>query len=93
VIAATGFRVAMRRLPFLDARLRDGLRCVEDAPVLNRNFEASVPGLYFVGLASANSFGPLVRFAYGAGFTARHLSSSLKKALGNASSEPVAAAV
>jgi cation diffusion facilitator CzcD-associated flavoprotein CzcO len=93
VVAATGFRVAMRRLPFLDARLRDGLRCVEDAPVLNRNFEASVPGLYFVGLASANSFGPLVRFAYGAGFTARHLTSSLKKALGSASSEPVAAAV
>jgi hypothetical protein len=27
--------------------------------------------LYMVGVASANSFGPLMRFAYGAGFTAR----------------------
>jgi hypothetical protein len=93
VIAATGFRVAMRRLSFLDAALRDSLRCVEDTPVLKSNFEASVPGLYFVGLASANSFGPLVRFAYGAGFTARQLGRSLKKALGSATSEPVASTV
>jgi lysine/ornithine N-monooxygenase len=93
VIAATGFRVAMRRLPFLDSGLRDRLRCVEDTPVLKSNFEASVPGLYFVGLASANSFGPVARFAYGAGFTARHLSRSLKEALGNATAEPVASTV
>lgn len=90
VIAATGFRVAMKQLSFLDVSLRDSLRCVEDTPVLKSNFEASVPGLYFVGLASANSFGPLVRFAYGAGFTARHLTRNLKKALGSTTSEPVA---
>ncbi|HEX8783895.1 MAG TPA: NAD(P)-binding domain-containing protein, partial [Steroidobacteraceae bacterium] len=77
VIAATGYRVAMQRLQFLDASLRQRLRCVEDTPVLKRNFEASVPGLYVVGLASANCFGPLTRFAYGAAFTARRLSSSL----------------
>lgn len=93
VIAATGFHPAMKRLSFLDPSLRDSLRCVEDTPVLKSNFEASVPGLYFVGLASANSFGPLCRFAYGAGFTARHLSRSLKKALGSATSEPVASTV
>ena len=93
VIAATGFRVSMRRLSFLDASLRGSLRCVDDTPILKSNFEASVPGLYFVGLASANSFGPLVRFAYGAGFTARHLSRSLKKALGSTTSEPLASTV
>jgi cation diffusion facilitator CzcD-associated flavoprotein CzcO len=74
VIAATGYRVAMQRLMFLDASVRQRLHCVEDSPVLKRNFEASIPGLYVVGLASANCFGPLTRFAYGAAFTARRLS-------------------
>ena len=77
VIAATGYRVAMQRLQFLDASLRQRLRCVEDTPVLKRNFEASIPGLYVVGLASANCFGPLTRFACGAGYTARSLCRTL----------------
>jgi thioredoxin reductase len=73
VIAATGYRVDLQRLAFLDSALRAKVRSVEDTPVLNRNFESSVPGLYFVGLASANSFGPLTRFAYGARFTATRI--------------------
>lgn len=77
VIAATGYRVSVGQLAFLDAGLRQSLRCIEDAPVLSRNFETSVPGLYVVGLASANSFGPLTRFACGAAFTARRVSRSL----------------
>ena len=50
---------------------------MNDTPILSRNFEASVPGLYFVGPASANSFGPLARFACGAGFTAKRLARHL----------------
>ncbi len=73
LIAATGYRVSLQRLTFLDSALRDAVRSVEDTPILNRNFETSVKGVYFIGLASANSFGPLTRFAYGAGFTATHL--------------------
>ena len=62
----------------LDDGLRKQIRAAEDTPVLNRFFESSVPGLYFVGVASANSFGPLTRFAYGAMYThqrrlSRHL--------------------
>jgi thioredoxin reductase len=77
VIAGTGFRVALSRLKALDEELRREIRAVEDTPVLSRSFESSVPGLYFVGLASANSFGPLTRFACGAKFTARHLTTHL----------------
>lgn len=99
VIAATGYRPEIRRLPFLDRSLLEGTRTVEGAPVLNRNFESSVPGLYYVGLASANSFGPLVRFAFGAGFTARrltrHLEAVLREgaALGSTAGEGSSAAV
>jgi thioredoxin reductase len=77
VIGATGFRVSISRLGFLDEALRHQIRTIEETPVLSRNFESSVPGLYLVGVASANSFGPLTRFAYGAKFTAKHITRHL----------------
>ena len=94
VIAATGFKPQIARLPFLADDLRGQIRTAGDAPVLNRHFECSVPGLYWVGLASANSFGPLTRFAFGARFTARRLSRHLAASLRFApqSADPSAAA-
>jgi len=77
VIAATGYRVDLRRLAFLNSDLRSEIRSVEQTPVLSSNFESSVPGLYFVGASAANSFGPLLRFAFGASFAARRLSRHL----------------
>jgi thioredoxin reductase len=77
IICATGFRVALSRLRFLEEPLQKEIRSVEDSPILSTVFESSVPGLHFVGAASANSFGPLTRFAFGAGFTAKRLSKHL----------------
>jgi hypothetical protein len=74
VIAATGYKVALSRLQFLDSALRSQIHDVAETPILNRHFESSVPGLHFVGLAAANSFGPVQRFAFGAGFAARRVS-------------------
>lgn len=79
VIAATGYKVDLRRLTFMDSDFRSAVRCVEHTPVLSSNFESSVPGLYFVGVSAANTFGPLLRFAFGAEFTARRLSRHLAK--------------
>ncbi len=76
LIAGTGYRVDLDRLAFL-GELRPQIRSLENAPVLTRNFESSVPNLYFTGVTAANSFGPLLRFAYGAGFTARRLTRRL----------------
>ncbi|MDQ2803484.1 MAG: NAD(P)/FAD-dependent oxidoreductase [Pseudomonadota bacterium] len=77
VIAATGYRADARRLPFLD-RVQHSLLKVGGAPVLNRSFESSVPGLHFVGYLGASTFGPSMRFIYGTRFAAsqvsRHLS-------------------
>jgi FAD-dependent urate hydroxylase len=73
VIAGTGYRVDLSRLPFLSDELRARLRLVVRAPMLTPHFEASAPGLYFVGLASAYSLGPMMRFVYGADYTARRL--------------------
>jgi thioredoxin reductase len=79
VIAATGYRVAISKLKFLDDTLRTRINIVADSPILNRQFESSVKGLYFVGAAAANSFGPLLRFAYGAKYTARRLARHLAR--------------
>jgi thioredoxin reductase len=80
VIAATGYKVDLRRLTFLHSDIQAGIQCVEHTPVLSSNFESSVPGLYFVGTAAANTFGPLLRFAVGARFTARRLARHLERA-------------
>jgi hypothetical protein len=77
IIAATGYRVDLGRLPFLDSNLLAQIRSVENTPVLSSNFESSLPGLYFVGTSAANTFGPVLRFAVGAKFTARRLARHL----------------
>jgi thioredoxin reductase len=83
VIAGTGYEPDVDRLPFFTRALAAEIRRVERAPALSRHFESSVPGLYFVGLASAFSFGPLFRFVAGAYYAtptlARRLAWSLKK--------------
>jgi thioredoxin reductase len=79
VIAATGYRVDLKRLTFLSSELRTKIRSAGGSPLLSSNFESSVPGLYFTGLAAANSFGPVMRFAFGAGYTSRHLTEKIAK--------------
>ena len=77
VICATGYRADIHRLAFLDPAVRDDLRTVARTPVLSRRFESSVPGLYFLGLAAAVSFGPLMRFMHGDAFAARRITEDL----------------
>jgi lysine/ornithine N-monooxygenase len=80
VIAATGYRVDIRRLPFLGAGIASQLKLSNNVPKLSSHFESSVPGLFFVGPAAVDSFGPLLRFACGAKFTANRLSNHLGRA-------------
>lgn len=81
VIAATGYKVDLERLQFLSPEIRSKIKAVNRVPVLSSTFESSVPGLYFAGVAAANSFGPVMRFAFGAGFAARTLTRALEKSL------------
>jgi hypothetical protein len=79
VIAATGYKVDLRRLTLMGPDLQSKVQTVENTPVLSSNFESTVPGLYFVGASAANTFGPLLRFAFGAGFTSKRISKHLAK--------------
>jgi thioredoxin reductase len=78
IIAATGYRPAVSRLSFIHESLQSRIRTAGEAPILNRHFESSVSGLYFVGAAAANSFGPLLRFAYGANYAAQRVAARLR---------------
>jgi cation diffusion facilitator CzcD-associated flavoprotein CzcO len=79
IIAGTGYKVDLDRLAFLSTELRERIRNVQNTPILSSHFESTVRGLYFVGPSAANSFGPLMRFAWGAKFAARHLANHLTR--------------
>ena len=78
VIAATGYRFTLDRLRFLSPRIRADIRLENGMPALSPGFESSVAGLHFAGFASAMSFGPAMRFIYGADFTAARLTRELR---------------
>jgi FAD-dependent urate hydroxylase len=79
VIAATGFEVDIDRLEYLEPSLRASIaRESGGIPALNSTFEASVPGLFMVGVAASPVFGPIMRFMYGAKHVAPVLARRLK---------------
>lgn len=90
VVTATGYKVSLDRLSFLSAEIRSQLALTGGSPALSRKFESSVPGLYFAGVAAASSFGPVMRFAFGAGFAARTISRAIAKSARRSSSSVTA---
>lgn len=79
VVAATGYKVNLDAVQLLDSPLRQRVARVNGsfAPRLSHSFESSVPGLYFTGLSAAATFGPVLRFVCGSGFTARTIHKAL----------------
>jgi hypothetical protein len=70
VLLGTGYKIDIARYRFLSGEMLRALRTVNGYPVLNRGFESSLPGLYFVGATGVHSFGPLCRFVVGTQYTA-----------------------
>jgi FAD-dependent urate hydroxylase len=79
LIAATGFKVDIEQLDYLERSLVNSIaREAHGIPSLSSRFETSVPGLFIVGVASAPVFGPIMRFMYGAKHVARILTTRLR---------------
>ena len=72
VIAGTGFHLDMTRLDYITPSLRADLKVLGGAPVLNRNLESNVPGL-FSPVRRPHQLGPLMRFVAGTHFTGPRL--------------------
>ena len=62
IILATGYRVEMRNVSFLDASIWNHLNIEEGYPVLDPEFQTSLPGLYITGFAATRDFGPFFGF-------------------------------
>src|SRR5262249_62224395 len=71
VLLATGYRIDVARLGILAPNLLAGITTDDGSPVLGHGYESCVPGLHFVGSAAGRSYGPLLRFVWGAGYAAR----------------------
>lgn len=84
VIAGTGFRVDVAKLPFLSEEIQAGLVKRGNCPEVNRAGESTVPGLYFAGAHTMTSLGPGVRFIAGTHHTSARLARSVARRAGKA---------
>jgi hypothetical protein len=73
ILLATGYEVDIAGYDFLAPSLLQSIDRVGGYPRLSAGFETSVPRLHIVGAPAAWSFGPLMRFVAGTGFTASSL--------------------
>jgi cation diffusion facilitator CzcD-associated flavoprotein CzcO len=71
VLLGTGYKINISRYGFLSGELLEHVKVSGGFPVLNRGFESSLPGLYFVGATAMHSFGPYLRFVAGSGYAAK----------------------
>jgi hypothetical protein len=78
VLLGTGYRVDVRKYPFLAPELVDELELAGGYPVLRPGFESSVDSLHFLGAPAAWSFGPLMRFVAGTGFASSALARTIR---------------
>src|SRR5262249_4936947 len=65
VIAATGYRINLERLGFLPDAMLSSLRTVGGSAAVGRDYQSSIPGLYFIGPSVAPTRGPVMRFVFG----------------------------
>lgn len=66
IVFATGYRVDMRRVPFLNDPMLAALEVEEGYAPLDVGFQSRVPGLYFTSLAATRDFGSFLAFTVSA---------------------------
>jgi hypothetical protein len=79
VITATGYKAELKRMSFLSKDIQNALALINETPRLSANFESTLPGLFFAGPTTATTFGPVMRFAVGAGFASKVIANRLIK--------------
>ena len=74
LLLATGYRPDMRRVAYLP-----GIELADGWPVLDPDFQTSIPGLYIPGFPSTRDFGPFFGFVAGATTTATIIGDALSR--------------
>jgi thioredoxin reductase len=86
IIAATGYRPDLGRLRFIGDSLRPAIRTVAKTPAVDKDYQSSIPGLYFAGPGVAPTFGPVMRFVFGSDHAAHTVAARLIRTAGTRSS-------
>jgi cation diffusion facilitator CzcD-associated flavoprotein CzcO len=81
VMLTTGYEADVSRMTLLSPSLISEVKTHLGSPILNPWFESNVPGLYFVGFSSLQSFGPLYRFVAGVPATAPRVAHAVTRRL------------
>lgn len=77
VLLATGYRTDIAKLGIFTPGVLNRIQRANGAPILSAGLESSMPGLHFAGSSAMKSFGPLMRFVWGAGYAARSVTRSV----------------
>jgi hypothetical protein len=89
-LLATGYQVDVSRCAFLGPDVLRSMRLVNGCPKLTEGFEASLPGLHFLGAPAAETFGPLMRFVAGTKYASKALTRSILRQGGSRATREVA---
>ena len=82
VILATGYKVDISNVPYLSAgNIIGQLESRNGFPVLNENFETSVPGLFITSMPATQDFGPFFGFTIAARVSARLICNALSESI------------
>jgi thioredoxin reductase len=81
VVLATGYKPDMRAVPYLSGVV-DDMELADGFPVLDDNFQSSVPGLFVTGFPATRDFGPFFGFVRGCPVAATLTTAGLEKTLG-----------
>src|SRR5215212_6046358 len=81
VILGTGYKPDMLAVPYLAGVIED-MELADGFPVLDDNFQSSVPGLFVTGFPATRDFGPFFGFVRGCPVAATLTTAGLEKALG-----------
>jgi FAD-dependent urate hydroxylase len=80
VLCATGYRVDLSRVTYLETELASGgVKVNNGFPVLDEDFQTTLSGLYIVGQASMSDFGPCFGFVRGCIASARIVVAGLQR--------------
>ena len=80
IILATGYRVNIPNVPYLSREsIVSNLHINEGFPVLDEDFQCSIPGLFMTGLVATKDFGPFFGFVKGCPTAAKIIVHSIIK--------------
>ena len=81
LVAATGYRFSVEKLPFLNPVLPMLDREAGGCPMVDYSFQSNVPGLFFAGPAASFNHGPTFKFVAGVSFASRQIADAVKNRL------------